>query len=425
MRVSRYLRPWLLISAPVLISVIAWLLPGDGLFLRGFSSRSSLSPEAITLGVAFYLVAAFAASIGAAIGGVVPMPRTLERLDGNARFDRGFYAILTVIALVGVVAAYVMVGSQTSILETLRGSQANLLSVALADGSSLATLRYVTIPATALAVYLLLKRRIRIPSVLLNLALLGANALLTSRLALIMSVAMLAFLWFNDDRSRRLRLRVLAVVFLVLFAALTWFNYTRNANFYRALGVENPILMNLYQIAAYVGAPSQVAIGVADAIADKGFGVPVPFDQALALITPSFLSADRSDKSAALDPALYGYHVDIAPNLNANSAFADVFAHYGYWGWLLFFMTLFTSGLVFGMSIRYQSSLAIFAAVIAYCYLEIWRAFLFSQGLILFMMLSLVAALVLAAIFCGRSLGITEGVENRFGSAETTLRVRS
>jgi hypothetical protein len=89
--------------------------------------------------------------------------------------------------------------------------------------------------------------------------------------------------------------------------------------------------------------------------------------------------------------------VDVAPNLNANSAFADTFANYGYWGLLLTLVGLFLAGLIYGHFLQYKSYVSTVSAVIAYGLLEYWRGFLFLQGIIVFLIVSVIIAAFIAS----------------------------
>ena len=397
MRVATLFKPAFLILVPVLASFVLWAVPGTGTYLRGFASRSDLNPASLSILIIWYAVCVGVVIAGAHTGRSTPRLTTLEPSSNENNFERTFYWVITLMSAVGVGWSYVSVGGQFSIGTVVSSGQANLLSSALGDGSSLATLRYSAIVAAPLAVWRTYTRRAGWPLAILNVVLLLGVALLSSRLSIIMATVVFIFLLWRERPTAQFRLSWLIAGGAFLFALLAVFNYTRNSNFYRLLGVENPIAMNAYQILAYVGTPTQVAVGVADGMFRGAISGNETFESAAVVLVPTFLQTVKSDKSAALDPALYNYQVDVAPNLNANSAFADTFANYGYWGLLLTLVGLFFAGLIYGHFLQYKSYVSTVSAVIAYGLLEYWRGFLFLQGIIVFLIVSVVIAAFVAS----------------------------
>ncbi len=388
-RPSALFRPWILLIGPVLMSFLAWSVPGSGTFLRGFAVRSDLSWSAAFVLGSWYLVCVLVISFGVAVGRSLKPTSGLSAVADEPGFERAFYRLLTLFSLVGVGGAYWLVTRQTSIVEALSSEQANLLSTALLDGSSIGTLRYVASVAAPIGVILSIERRSSWILAGINVVLLFGVVLLSSRLSLIMATAIFAFLYYQRRPDARLRLRVLVPAVALLFALLALFNYTRNAGYYRSLGVDNPYLMNVYQILSYVGAPSQVSVGVADAIAGGRFPRPIGPVDALQAIVPTFLQSQKGDKSAAVDLGLYAYQVDIAPNLNANSSFADVYAMYGWWGLAYTLLILGIAAALFEHFRKYTSVVAVLSGVVGYGFLEYWRGYLFNTGNIVFLILAI------------------------------------
>lgn len=408
-------RPWVLLLAPVLVSFLAWSVPGEGTFLRGFAVRSDLSWSAAFVLGAWYLGCVLVLSFGVSVGRSIRPSAAFLVLAQERSFERVFYRLLTTLSLIGVVGAYWLVTRQTSILGALSSEQANLLSTALLDGSSVGTLRYVASVAAPIGVILALERRDSWLLAMINVVLLFGVVLLSSRLSLIMATAIFVFLYYQRRPSARLRIRVLVPAVALLFALLALFNYTRNAGYYRSLGVENPFLMNVYQILSYVGAPSQVSVGVADAISGGRFPRPVGAIDALQAVVPTFLQTQKGDKSAAVDLGLYAYQVDIAPNLNANSSFADVYALWGWWGLVYTLLVLGIAAALFEHFRQYASVVAVMSGVVAYGLLEYWRGYLFNTGNIVF--------LVLAVSLCAWVARITTGSKRPSVTPSTKARM--
>ncbi|WIB60764.1 hypothetical protein DEJ13_02730 [Curtobacterium sp. MCLR17_007] len=412
-------RPWLLLVVPVLASLLAWSVPGQGTYLRGFAVRSDFSwAAALVLGT-WYMVCILVISFGVAVGRSWKPSTALVAVEGNARFERAFYRIVSLFAVVGVLGAYYLISRETSIVTALSSDQANLLSESLLDGSSIGTLRYAVTVAAPVGVILAIERKSSWWSAGVNIVLLLSVVLLSSRLSLVMATAVFVFLYYQRRPLNRLRISVTVLGGLVMFLVLAVFNYTRNANYYRSFGVDNPLAMNVYQVLSYVGAPSQVSIGVADAIAGGRFPVSVSALDALQAVIPTFLQATKGDKSAAVDLGLYAYQVDIAPNLNANSSFADVYAQWGWWGLGYTVIVLGFAAVLFQHFRHYQSVVASMSAIIGYGFLEYWRGYLFNTGNIVFLVLIVaIAAWVarLGATNIGAELKNTRAVPNHVES---------
>lgn len=392
---SRFLTPSKLLLAPIICSLLVWSFPGESLYLRGFGERAEVSFGGAILLLAFYATAVLIAVSCAKLGNFL----AAEGGSGRTRspeVESRFYLVITLSALIGVTAAYAAVGSSISILDALTTSSANVLSENLADGSSIATLRYATAMAAPVGIYLYRKGNASLISVLVNCLLLAMNSLLTSRLSLVMAIVIFLFLMAQEDSPKRVRPMVLILTGSIIFAALTVFNLVRNGNYYRLFGVENPVIMNVYQILTYVGAPGQVSLGVASSIFSGKFEIHVPIAAAIEAMTPTFLRSSTTDKSGITDPAIYGYSVDIAPNLNTNSAFADTYAKYGWWGLLAILLVLALASIMFGVFTRLGGVYAAGAGVIGYGFAEFWRLFLFSQGILVFLILLTVVGAVLA-----------------------------
>lgn len=400
-RPNRLFQPWALMLVPVLGSLVAWLVPGEGTYLRGFAVRSELSPVAAFVLISWYLGCVLAISFGVAVGRSWKASPALLAIEKNPKFELVFYRILTLFALFGVAGAYYLIARETSILAALQSAQANVLSEALLDGSSIGTLRYAVTVAAPVGVILAVERKASWVSAALNIVLLLLVVLLSSRLSLIMAIAVFVFLYYHRRPEGKLRLGVAGLGAVLLFVLLAVFNYTRNANYYRAFGVDNPLVMNVYQILSYVGAPSQVSVGVADAIGNGRFPVDVSAFEALQAVLPTFLQSSKGDKSAALDLSLYAYQVDIAPNLNANSSFADIYARWGWWGLLYTLLTLAFAAVLFQHFRQYRSVVAVMSGVVAYGFLEYWRGYLFNTGNIVFLVLIVALSAFAARILTG------------------------
>ena len=391
-------RPAALFFIPLIFSALVWALPGSGEYLRGFDQRSNLDLGAVFVLGDWYLICLVIIFLGGTIGRAIAPAAGLELARAQPGFERRFYLVLTVISAIGVVGAYQLVLGHVSIVQAVTTGQANDLSTVLLGGSSIATLRYTVIIAAPVGIFLAIEKKASWFLATANVLMLLSVVLLSSRLSLIMATVVFLFLFVHQRPTARIRLVPATIVALILFGLLAGFNYSRNANFYRLYGVQNPIAMNLYQIEAYVGAPTQVAVGVAHAISNGRLGVDVSLAPAAQAIVPTFLQTVKEDRSAPTNLGLYGYQVDIAPNLNRNSAFGDTYAQYGWWGLLFTAIVLFMAAILYAHFAQYKGVLSVGSAALGYGFLEYWRTFFFNQGLMVFILIAFLLALGVARV---------------------------
>lgn len=383
--------PVFYLLAPVVASAIVWLVPGTSDELRGFTTRADGSFEGWLLVCIFYLVTATLVWLGFRIGRILgPSDRLVAATDSRA-FDRRFSNVLTVLASIGVLYSVYLVQQQTSIFDVLGESQGNQLKEAIGGVAGVATLRYTAAIAAPVALYVWRFRGGKLAPAIWNLLLLVTSSLFSSRLSFIMAVVVLVFIVVHLVPAFKVRPVPLALMGSAVFAGLVAFNYFRNARFYEALGVTDPVSMNFYQVAAYLGSPFQVSLGVADGIAHRGFAVDSDPVGALALLVPSFLRPDGPFGSNGSFSAF----VQVAPNLSTNSAFGDTFADYGWWGLIYVVLTLALAGYLAGFVSKFRSLVVVAGAVVCYALAEVWRLFLFPSGIIIYLLLSVLGATVI------------------------------
>jgi hypothetical protein len=225
--------------------------------------------------------------------------------------------------------------------------------------------------------------------------LLIANALIASRLALLMACAIFLAVWVRSREPQRATSssrarRWIAVTLIVLsgFAVLTALNYFRNANYYRAAGVSNPVAMNMYQTGAYLAVPAQVSLGVSDAVVRGAWEKQGGAVTSLGAVEPTFLQFNKVTKDASWkQAATYGYSVTFAGNFFTNSVFADTYSVYGAWGWLYTILAYGFAGYAFARVFSFSPVIAASAGVVAYCFLEVWRVQILTYGIVIFLLL--------------------------------------
>ncbi|TQR85339.1 oligosaccharide repeat unit polymerase [Mycobacterium hodleri] len=413
-RAPPWFSPGVLILAPVGMSFLAWSAlvgsqqlgqPAMSEALSGFSAPAPASVRGIALLLLWYCAIVMVSTVGFWLGTHRSRAATGSERTNTAWFERRYFFLLLAAGAVGVGYAFLKVGGISAIVDSLSSQTANDFSNALSGFAGLQTLRYATILAAPLSVYLWRKRVVGWPYMVGAVLLLVANAMISSRLSLLMACAVYLTAWVRSREPRqtaggsRSRTSVtVALIALSGFAVLTALNYVRNANYYREAGVSNPVAMNFYQTGAYLAVPAQVSLGVSDAVARGAWEKQGDTVASLDAIKPTFLQFNKVAKDDSWKQAsVYGYSVTFAGNFFTNSVFADTYSVYGTWGWFYTILAYGFAGYAFARIFSFSPVVAASAGVVAYCFLEVWRVQILTYGIVIFLLLLTAGSAVLAS----------------------------
>lgn len=399
----RWFRPALFIGLPVGLSLGAWLLlvvardfqPASASLeaLTGFAAPARLTPTGVALLAVWYVSVIAMATVGWRLAsGTRPLAR-IARVADTARFQRRYFLLILAAAGAGVGYSYYKITRVASIVDSLATQTGNDFTNSLSGSTGLETLRYATILAAPIGVYLWRRKVVGWPLALIAVALLAANALIASRLSLLMATVVYLAIWARNAAGSRWRQgqKLAAVIVLVAvgFGALTTLNYFRNANYYRDAGVTNPVAMNLYQMGSYLAAPAQVSVGVSGAVASGAWERPGDPVTSFNAVQPTFLQFTKIRKDDNWKGAdVYGYSVTFAPQLFTNSVFADTYADWGAWGWPYTILLYGFAGYLMARIAKYPGVIAGSSGVLAYCFAEVWRIQIVSYGIVIFLLLA-------------------------------------
>ena len=410
-----WFRPAVFILAPVTASFLAWwglvatreLGLGGTMSeaLNGFSTPANATGGGIALLVLWYGAIVMVSTVGFWLGTQRTRPLLGTERTNTSWFERRYFFILLAAGVVGVGYSFMRVGGIAAIVESLSEQTANDFSNALSGFAGPQTLRYATILAAPIGVHLWRKKVIGWPYMVAAVLLLVANAMIASRLALMMACAVYLAAWVRSREprsptsgSRARTLVAVALIVLTGFAVLTALNYFRNANYYREAGVSNPVAMNLYQSGAYLAVPAQVQVGVSTAIMSGAWENQGGAVSSLDAIQPTFLQFNKVAKDDSWKQAsVYGYSVSFAGNFFTNSVFADIYSEYGSWGWLYTIAAYGFAGYAFARIFSFSPVIAASSGVVAYCFLEVWRVQILSYGIVVFLLLLTAGSALLAA----------------------------
>lgn len=398
-----WFNPAFLILGPVSLSIGAWALivmsgvlqrysPAVSTKLMGFETPAPISAGGVALLATFYLFLAWVAMVGWAVGSARTGGAVAAGRSASVISERRYFYLVFAVATVGVGYCYATVASRRSIIGALSSQLGNQLYDSLPQNAGVQTLRYACILSAPLGVYLWRKGTIGPLPMAAAVTLLGMNALLSSRLSLLMASTVYLTLWVRTRPARaagvRRHVRVVLAAVVVGFVVLTGLNYSRNANFYRDLGVSDPVAMNVYQTSQYLTVPAQVSLGVADYVQAGKWHVPSGPLASLDAVKPTFLQTHKVRKSDKKKfSADYGFSMSFAPQYFTNSVFADTYAEFGAWGWFYTFILYGLAGYVMARLLRGEPVVAATAGVIAYCFAEVWRIQILSYGFVIFLVL--------------------------------------
>ncbi len=389
----------------VAISAFFWLVP-----LEGFAV-TAVHPElsGLCLLAGWYLTIVLAARVGYELGGNLPLA---SGLMNNERMDIA-YLVISALATVGVMATLQAVSSVgvSSVIDAFTNSYANSLKSSLYEDYSagIYTLRYASILASAIAIYRLIFGRVdtilgqtRYPAALLlldiwNVLMLLLSAAIASRLSVICCIAIVGYLASLRGTLGLLRNRYTLLIAVVIIVAMVFFNYSRNSRYYgKVYGVDNPITMQLGEMKRYAGEPFRASIAccsvLAGSQADRIDADLTPKE----IILPGFL-IEKGRVPRELEIRWYHRYVDVDDSLTTNSAFLDIMPVLGAWAIPFIGFVSLMMGIAAAWLPRHGFLPTLSAGAITYGFAELWRIYLFNQGILIFLI-----GLPLLVVFASR-----------------------
>lgn len=383
-------RPHTLLLIGAGLSFLAWAIPWGSIVpaaVRGFGNAQpwTLHGTLFVLGwYAFFFVVAWG---GFQLGRKIPVFARAERVPWQS-----FYLYFTILSLIGTVYsyAYVYAKSPHAISEAFLHHRLNQVRYVLPYSGGVQTLRYAACIAGAIAIFELARRRFHLLHVL-NLVLLVFSAAIASRISLIIAAIVVLGLAARHLQTVHVPTRrLLAVLFAgvaALFFALGLLNYARNAGFYRLHGVRNPVVMNVDETVRYLSAPFQASMAVGNNASRWPKAPSTIASGARVYLLPTYLT---SGVPGPVNLASYRYRrvIAISPLLTTNSVLAAMYGVFGLVAFPILGSVALIAAVLAGYASRYRSYVFIAGLVIAYCFAEWWRMYMFNQGIVQFLVLA-------------------------------------
>jgi hypothetical protein len=382
-------RPHTLLLVGAGLSFLAWAIPWGSTIpatLRfGQAQPWTLRGTLFLLGwYAFFFVVAAG---GFQLGRRIPILQRAERVPWQS-----FYVYLTILSFAGTAYSYGYVAAKSphAISAAFLHHHFNAVRYALPYSAGPSTLRYAASLAGAIALFELGRRRLRLLHVL-NVLLLVLVAAIASRVSLIIAAIVVAGLAARHVHTVRVSARrVLGVLLLglvALFGALAVLNYSRNADFYRSYNIRDPLVMNVDEMVRYLGVPFQASVAVSNHVAQWPEVPSTVAAGARAYLLPTYAT---SGIPASVARASNRYHslTPIPTILSTNSVLAGMYGVFGLLAFPILGAVALVAAVIAGHASRYRSYAFLAGLVVAYCFAEWWRIYMFNQGIVQFLILA-------------------------------------
>jgi hypothetical protein len=383
-------RPYTLLILGGALSFLAWAIPWGSHIpsaVRGFSRAEPWTWHGMLFVLAWYGFFFIIAVAGFTLGRQIRPFQRAETVPWES-----YYAFLTTLAIVGTVYsyAYVAVKSPHVFGLAIQHQQFNQVRHVLPEAAGVQTLRYAACLAAAIGIFELGRRHFRLLHVL-NVVLLLLVGAIAARTSLIIATIVVAGLAARHLQTSQIdRRKVVGIVLLgavALFGALALLNYSRNADFYRSHGVGNPAVMNADEMIRYLGIPFQAGVAVAN---HRSSWPEVPSTVAegtRVFLLPTYLS---SSTPASVARAEYRYRsiVSVPKTQSTNSVLAMTYGVFGVLAFPILGFVALIAAAISGHASRYRSYAFLAGLVVAYCFAEWWRVWVFNTGLIGFLVLA-------------------------------------
>lgn len=383
-KVDTIFKSYYLVMITNFLSWIAWILPLEG--PKGFTVGSELTVPSVLLLFIWYGTIILACLMGEIIAQRLPLVNLLK----NTSIEN-FYKLSTFIGFIGLLYTFISITMQDPnlIINSLGNQQMNAVKAMLYENYDvgLHTLRYATVFSGGLGIGYFLCKSYRIRHAV-NIILLFINSMIASRLSLILAIFIGVGYWSANTHSR-LKLSRLIIGIIVLFLLLTPLNYYRNASYYEYHGIENPLLMNIYEMDKYLGSPFQVFIGSINYGVKYGSPAKDSSDGIIQLILPNFIYKNSFNEYEDYD--WYRSFVDVEGTLTTNSVFTYIFGLIGWYAFIYIFFCCFFFVLFGKWLYRHKGSMALSYFLILYACSELWRVYIFSAGMFIFLLLMNIA----------------------------------
>jgi hypothetical protein len=373
------------------LSFLAWVIPWGSRIppaIRGFARAEPLTLHGTLFLLGWWGFFFVVALGGFALGRRIPPFRRAEDVPWES-----YYVFLTILGAIGIAYsyAYVLAKSPHAIGLALHHQQFNDVRDVLPQATGVQTLRYATAVTGAVGIFELGRRRFRLLH-LLNILLLLLTAAFAARTLLIIAAIvgfglMARHLQTTPVAARKLLGGALLAA-VALFLTLTLFNYSRNAGFYRSHRIGDPAVMNLGEMVRYLGFPFQASVAMSNHLS---LWPAVPSSAAAGarvFVLPTYLSSGTPE-SVSRGETAYGSVVAVPESYTTPSVLAVTWGVFGVLAFPVLGVVALVAAALAGHASRYRSYAFLAGLVVAYCFSEWWRTWVFNTGVPQFLVLAI------------------------------------
>lgn len=386
-----------LVAIPLIASLVMWAVPWDEGMRTGYFGRADLTLQAAIVITTWYGTAIVVALLGYRFGRLTPRFPAFDQVPA----DR-YYRYFTFLAVVGVGYTYLYIFREdpSLLMRSIKGATFNDVRSALPYSTGLHTLRYAATVSGAFAIAQIVRNRRLTPVDLLNVVALLATAVISSRLALVLSAMIVTVILTREMqfKSRPRAFVVSTVGVFVLFLALTAANYYRNANFYAEnYDQENAFTASWFEAVTYLAAPFNASVATAAHVAELNDGSTSTVSDGMAqFLLPTYSPVQAAGEAGAQER--YRQYVDMEESLTTNSVFASMYSSLGLVSFAVMPLVLFLAAAFAGHALNYAGRFYVAGIIVSYCFAEFWRVWLFNAGLIHFLILAFFVAPIILRV---------------------------
>ncbi|MDE9550829.1 O-antigen polymerase [Xenorhabdus bovienii] len=351
------IKPYNILIITNLLSFFAWLFPGFGFLRKGFKESASI----FTIGGISYLISLIFIITCSFLA--YHLTRKLffnkkNNYNSSLKIDSKVYFFSIFISLIGIISVInsLLKNNDLNVIYSyLLSGKANEIKYILYENYSigLVSLRYCAIISASFFIY---RRLIGIKKNsfdLISLLLLLLVTLISSRLSLIASLVGAFYMYISVINNKKFTSWKIISAFFITFIVLSILNWSRNSGFYENLGL-NFWSSGLSEIITYLGTPVQGAI----------------------------TAFSHVDNIKDIDTFYFLSTIELV--LNTNSSFHVYLAAYGYIGIIYLALLISFSSILICFFEKYKNGKYIYVNIpLVYSTAEFWRLPLFTEGIII------------------------------------------
>ena len=374
------LSPHWILLIPATLSGLAWFIPDEYGFYKGFTYPEKVNVLSLGLVISWYLLIAlftyFAFNTGKKVK-ILNDVNTFSSLD-NVWLYR-FYSWVSIIGLSATIYSTISYLGFGAFINAVASFTTNTIADAIYEQGysvGLYSLRYVIIISFALACFRLYKRKKFIAFDAINILLFLIYIVFWGRrLQLICSL--LVFLCLaNSQKDMMQRINIKKFYTFLIFGLILLVSATvlRNYGTYLERGYSNPIIVTFANVIEYLASPFQVSLSIGNNL------------------------------EKALNSIPYREFTNISTALTTNSAFAGLIYKLGIFVFPYIILISIVFGFLAGFFFKNKHNyLYLGYPVILYAYSEVWRIELFFKGIFLTLLITSIGAVLIHTILCNLS----------------------